>query len=98
MVKLLPFQGSRFVDEVNKEAGEVDGDLSKVFGSRGLKRCVDPPEIWLAQSELHILKRCGLGEVNRRWHIGHGSVCEERSGIDQLRKVGKTHPGKSQGI
>ena len=63
MVKILPFQPSRFVNGAKKDGGDVDGDLPKVFRSGGLERCIDPPDDRLAESELYILEHRGLGEV-----------------------------------
>jgi hypothetical protein len=41
---------------------EVDGDLPKVSGPGCFERCVDPSDIQVAQSELHVFELCGLGE------------------------------------
>ena len=68
MVKLLPLQTFHFVDWVmmggpHDEDIEVDGDLPKVFGIGGSKRCADPLDALIVRSKLHILELCGLGEV-----------------------------------
>ena len=65
MVKDLQFQESCSVCLAKMNGGiEVDGDLPKVFGPGGLESCVDPPDIQVAQSELHVFEHHGLREVN----------------------------------
>ena len=86
MVKVLPFQASRFVDWARKYEAQVvdkvDGNLLKVLGSDGLKRCSDPLDFRLAQLKLHIFELCGLKEVKRWRHPGYAFIYEE-SDIDR---------------
>ena len=62
MVKIPPSQAGRFVD-LAKDGRKVDGDLPKVFGSGGLKRFDDPPDVRPDQSKLCGVELYGPGEV-----------------------------------